>query len=114
MCPSLWQVLQLYHWLNECDASWKTISPFLSSESVLGAAEGNRLDQFRGFGVDDLDGVAQIVGDVEQVAVEARTPARWAGRRAATLRYRPSFLSSSGAIRSRELFGRQGSGLKSV
>ena len=69
MCPSLWQVLQLYHWLCECDASWKRISPCRSSDSVLGAAQGNRLHQFRRFGVDDLNGVGQIIGDVEGLAV---------------------------------------------
>src|SRR4051812_1175885 len=38
--PSLWQVLQLYHWLNDRSASWKRISPFLASESVLGPPSG--------------------------------------------------------------------------
>ena len=67
--PSLWQVLQLYHWLNECAASWKTISPLRSSDERLRAAQGNCLHELGGLGVDDLDGVAQIVGDVERLAV---------------------------------------------
>src|SRR5215469_17324686 len=36
VCPSLWQVLQLYHWLNDRVASWKIISPRRASEGVSG------------------------------------------------------------------------------
>ena len=68
MCPSLWQVLQLYHWLNECDrvveddlalslerqASWAR--PGESSATSLAVSASTT-----------WIGVAQIVGDVEQV-----------------------------------------------
>ena len=69
MWPSLWQVLQLYHWLNDRSASWKRISPFLASESVFGAAQRNRPDELGRLGVDDLHRVGQVVGDVQGLAV---------------------------------------------
>ena len=38
--PSLWQVLQLYHWLNDRSAAWNKISPLRASESVPGPPRG--------------------------------------------------------------------------
>ena len=67
--PSLWQVLQLYHWLNDRSASWNTISPRRASESVVGPPRGIVRTSRAAVGVDDLDGVGQIVGDVERLAV---------------------------------------------
>ncbi len=34
--PSLWQVLQLYHWLNDRAASWNTTSPRRASDGSWG------------------------------------------------------------------------------
>ena len=50
-------------------ASWKRISPRRASESVLRPAQGNRLDQLRRLGVDDLNGIGQIIGHIERLAV---------------------------------------------
>ncbi len=78
----------------------------------LRAAQRDRLDQLGRFGVDDLDGVGEVIRDVEGLAVGCEGQLGRAGRRASTRRYRPSFLSSSGAIRSRELFGPPGKRLQ--
>ncbi len=40
VCPSGWQVLQLYHWLNERSAAWKRISPRRARDSSLGPPNG--------------------------------------------------------------------------
>src|SRR4051794_41378091 len=34
--PSLWHVLQLYHWLNDRVASWNTTSPRRASDGSFG------------------------------------------------------------------------------
>src|SRR4051794_28377618 len=36
VCPSEWQVLQLYHWLNDRVASWNNASPLRTSDGVVG------------------------------------------------------------------------------
>ena len=69
MWPSLWQVLQLYHWLNDRVGVVEEDLAAAGQRRRLRAAQGDRPDELGRLGVDDLDGVGQVVGDVERLAV---------------------------------------------
>ena len=67
--PSLWQVLQLYHWLMRALGVVEDDLAAAHERQRLGPAQRNRLDELGRLGIDDLDGVGQIIRDVERLAV---------------------------------------------
>ena len=114
VCPSLWQVLQLYHWLCERSPVMEQDLATPRERESFGPAQGDRLDQLRPTRHRRPEWRRPDSWPRRGSCRRGRRPARWGGRRARRGGSRPSFLSSSGAIRSREPSVRQGSRFKSV
>ncbi len=69
MWPSLWQVLQLYHWLNDRVGVVEEDLAAAGERRLVGPPSGIVRTTLGRLGVDDLDGVGEVVGDVERLAV---------------------------------------------